>query len=194
MFTGTSTKRRRLRAIWCRISDACAIRFCRKEIARAPRAVIARRPLWVSVTGSPVLARVNQSAVLSRMRRDTGRFAVAPVRKRLPSTGASLYAATTTQGLRIRPVMSHQPTTRTNHTKAAGDHRDSNQEARRQQCDLAGGLVSGHGGALLKTTRIASNRFTGMANRLPVGLAAILRPSMRPTWKAISENGTNFQG
>jgi hypothetical protein len=54
-----------------------------------------------------------------------------------------------------------------------------------------GRLVSGHGGALLKTTRIASNRFTGMANRLPLGLAAILRPSMRPTWKAISENGTN---
>src|SRR5882724_1015184 len=44
-----------------------------------------------------------------------------------------------------------------------------------------GRLVSGHGGALLNTTRIASNRFTGMANRLPVGLAAILRPSMRPT-------------
>lgn len=57
-----------------------------------------------------------------------------------------------------------------------------------------GKLVSGCGGALLKTTRIASNRFTGMANRLPVGLAAILRPSMRPIWKAISENGTNFQG
>ena len=119
----------------------------------------------------------------------------------LPTTGASLYAATTTQELRIRPVMSHQPTKRTNHNRAAGDHRDSNQETRRQQCDLAevealchGGLVSGHGGALLKTTRIASNRFTGMANRLPVGLAAILRPSMRPTWKAISENGTNFQG
>jgi hypothetical protein len=30
-----------------------------------------------------------------------------------------------------------------------------------------------------------------MANRLPLGLAAILRPSMRPTWKTISENGTN---
>ena len=55
-------------------------------------------------------------------------------------------------------------------------------------------LVSRAGGVLLKTTRIASNRFTGMANRLPVGLVAILRPSMRPTWKAISENGTNFQG
>ena len=55
-------------------------------------------------------------------------------------------------------------------------------------------LVSRAGGVLLKTTRIASNRFTGMANRLPVGLAAILRPSIRPTWKAISENGTNFQG
>jgi hypothetical protein len=55
-------------------------------------------------------------------------------------------------------------------------------------------LVSGYDGALLNTTRIASNRFTGMANRLPVGLAGMLRPSMRPTWKAISENGTNFQG
>src|SRR3981189_765093 len=31
----------------------------------------------------------------------------------VPTTGASLYAATTTQGLRIRPVMSHQLTTST---------------------------------------------------------------------------------
>jgi hypothetical protein len=53
--------------------------------------------LWVSVTGSPVLARVNQSAALSRMRRDAGRFAVAPVRKRLPSAksmpGCSIAAS-----------------------------------------------------------------------------------------------------
>src|SRR6266404_9255780 len=142
----------------------------------------------------------------------------------LPTIGASLYAATTTQGLRIRPVMFHQPTSRTrpqpitaiptwrcaesgSTNTSAAEHgrqrkRDRHEWIRaRQQCGLAevealghGRLLSGHGGALLKTTRIASNRFTGMANRLPVGLAAILRPSMRPTWKAISENGTNFQG
>src|SRR5882757_4547812 len=183
----------------------------------------------------------------------------------VPTTGASLYAATTTQGLRIRPVMSHQLTTSTRPqaitaipTRRRADSGSANTRAPRtgvsanatatngyarqrrerqkpdpqdgqrriehdgadkrcvlqqqqrtggqgmavaeaqrggleqelarrhagrvgdEQCDLAeiealdhGRPVSGRGGALLKTTRIASNRFTGMANRLPVGLAAI---------------------
>src|SRR5712691_9516595 len=46
-----------------------------------------------------------------------------------PTTGASLYAATTTQGLRIPPIM----TSTHNKHKTAGDHRDSDQETRRQR-------------------------------------------------------------
>ena len=50
----------------------------------APRRVIARRPLCVSVRLMPTVRRVNQVASRSATRRDSGWFKVSP-RKRLPS-------------------------------------------------------------------------------------------------------------
>src|SRR5215831_757961 len=47
----------------------------------------------------------------------------------LPTTGASLYAATTIQGLRIRPIILIKP----QQAQDARDHRDSDQETRRQR-------------------------------------------------------------
>jgi hypothetical protein len=69
---------------WLRNSEACAIRFCCSRIAPAPRCVIARKPLWVSVTERPLVMRVNQVAALSTSRRVGGRL-MAPPRTRLPS-------------------------------------------------------------------------------------------------------------
>src|SRR5258707_8041357 len=58
----------------------------------APRRVIARRPLWVSVTRNPVVRRVNKVAALSNMRRDSGWLSEVP-RKRLPSAKSAPFLA-----------------------------------------------------------------------------------------------------
>ena len=46
------------------------MRFWRRQMRLAPRRVMARSPLWVSVTRSPVVRRVNQVAAWSSKRRD----------------------------------------------------------------------------------------------------------------------------
>ena len=70
--TGCSTYGRPEAAICESISEACAIRFCRKRIASAPRRVMARSPLWASVSLRPVVRRVNAMAAFSNSRRANG--------------------------------------------------------------------------------------------------------------------------
>src|SRR5438132_1234538 len=67
---------------------ADADEFCKAGRGRrwrllAPRRVIARRPLWVSVTRNPVVRRVNKVAASSNMRRESG-WLTEVARKRLP--------------------------------------------------------------------------------------------------------------
>src|ERR1019366_3497468 len=99
--TGTSMYLSLLAETWLRNSEACAIRFCRSRIPRAPRRVIARKPLWVSVRERPLVMRVNQVAALSRSRRAGGRL-TAPPRKRLPSAKSASCSASAP----IKPSMS----------------------------------------------------------------------------------------
>ena len=69
MVTGASATVSLSLWIFSMISDAWAMRFCEISISCAARAVNRRKPLWASVSSTPLVQRMNSTASLSIIRR-----------------------------------------------------------------------------------------------------------------------------